>query len=77
MMVLDLLKPYRRRGIAELLILRTLDFGKNTLNFTGAELGWTLEDNDAVNNTIETVGGRHYKTYRIYDKRLRTPNLSA
>jgi len=69
-MVLDLLKEYRRRGIAELLILKTLDFGVNAMKFTGAELGWTLEDNDAVNHTIEAVGGRRYKTYRIYDKRL-------
>ncbi|MEE8450254.1 MAG: hypothetical protein V3R99_00015, partial [Thermoguttaceae bacterium] len=74
MMVLDLLKQYRRRGIAELLILKTLDFGEKTLKFTGAELGWTLEDNDAVNHTIEAVGGRHYKTYRIYDKPLSPPS---
>lgn len=70
MMVLDLLKEYRRRGIAELLILKTLDFAEKTLKFTGAELSWTLEDNDAVNRTIEAVGGRRYKTYRIYDKPL-------
>ncbi|HYW79358.1 MAG TPA: GNAT family N-acetyltransferase, partial [Thermoguttaceae bacterium] len=70
MMVLEVLKQYRRRGIAEALILKTFEYGKNSLGFTGAELGWTLEDNDAVNRTIEAVGGRHYKTYRIYDKPL-------
>jgi GNAT superfamily N-acetyltransferase len=68
--VLDVLKEYRRRGIAEMLILHTLDYGKNVLGYTGAELGWTLEDNDAVNNTIEAVGGRRYKTFRLYDKNL-------
>ena len=68
MVVLDVLKEYRRRGIAELLILRTLDYGKNVIGYTGAELGWTLEDNDAVNRTIEAVGGRRYKTYRMYEK---------
>ena len=70
MVVLDVLKEYRRRGIAELLILRTLDYGKNVIGYTGAELGWTLEDNDAVNRTIEAVGGRRYKTYRIYQKEI-------
>ena len=45
MVVLDVLKEYRRRGVAEMLILRTLDYGKNVLGYTGAELGWTLEDN--------------------------------
>jgi GNAT superfamily N-acetyltransferase len=70
MVVLDILENYRRRGIAELLILRTLDYGKNVMGFTGAELGWTLEDNVLVNRTIEAVGARHYKTYRIYDKKI-------
>jgi len=70
MVILDVLKDYRRRGIAELLILRTLDYGKNVIGYTGAELGWTLEDNDAVNHTIEAVGARRYKTYRVYEKPL-------
>jgi GNAT superfamily N-acetyltransferase len=68
MVVLDVLKEYRRRGIAEMLILRTLDYGKNVLGYTGAELGWTFEGNDAVNRTIESVGARRYKTYRVYSK---------
>lgn len=70
MLVLDLLEAYRRRGISELLILKTLDYGKNVMGFTGAELGWTLEDNDLVNRIIERVGGERYKTYRIYEKSL-------
>jgi hypothetical protein len=52
------------------LILRTLDYGKNVLHYDGAELGWTLEDNDMVNRTIESVGGRKYKTYRIFEKAI-------
>jgi len=72
MVVLDVLEDYRRRGIAELLILRTLDYGKNVIGYTAAELSWTMEDNDLVNRVIETVGARHYKTYRIYEKPLET-----
>jgi len=68
MLVLNLLEGYRRRGISELLILRTLDYGKNTIGFTGAELSWTLEDNYLINRTIEAVGGRRYKTYRVYER---------
>ena len=56
--ILDVLEGYRRRGVAEALILRTLDYGKNVLNYTGAELSWTLEDNNLINHTIESVGGR-------------------
>ncbi len=70
LVTLGILEPYRRRGISELLILRTLDFGKNVLGYTGAELGWTLEDNYLINQTIEAVGGQQYKTYRLYEKRL-------
>jgi GNAT superfamily N-acetyltransferase len=70
MMILDVLEGYRRRGVAEMLILRTLDYGKNVLHYDGAELSWTLEDNTMINRTIEAVGGRRYKTYRIYEKKL-------
>ena len=70
MIVLDVLEKYRRRGIAEMLILKTLDFGKNVAHFTGAELGWTLEDNYLVNQTIEAVGAKKHKVYRIYEKAI-------
>jgi GNAT superfamily N-acetyltransferase len=70
MIVLDVLERYRRRGIAEMLILKTLDYGKNVAHYTGAELGWTLEDNYLVNQTIEAVGAKKYKTYRIYEKEI-------
>ncbi|MGA2253299.1 MAG: hypothetical protein ABSG53_01450 [Thermoguttaceae bacterium] len=70
MIVLDVLEKYRRRGIAEMLILKTLDYGKNVALYTGAELGWTLEDNHLVNQTIEAVGAKKYKVYRIYEKSI-------
>lgn len=70
MLVLNVKEEYRRRGVAALLILNVLRYGKNVLNYTGAELSWTLEDNDIVNRTIEGVGAQRYKTYRIYEKGL-------
>jgi len=70
MLVLCVLEGYRRRGIGELLILRTLDYGKNSIGYTGAELGWTDEDNYLINRAIERVGAKRYKTYRIYEKSL-------
>ncbi len=59
---------YRRRGVTDLMILRTLEYGKHVRGFDNAELGWTLEDNALINRTIETVGGKRYKTYRIYER---------
>lgn len=70
MVVLDVLKKYRRRGVAEMLILRTLDYGTNTLGYTAAELSWTFDDNDLVNRSIEAVGAKRYKTYRIFEKEI-------
>lgn len=63
-------EAYRRRGITDLMILRTLEYGKYSLHFNAAELGWTLEDNSLINRTIQSVGGKRYKTYRIYERSL-------
>jgi hypothetical protein len=35
-----------------------------------AELSWILEENRPMRRMIELVGGRPYKTYRIYRKDL-------
>ena len=35
-----------------------------------AELSWVLEDNRPSRDIIEMVGGRPYKTYRVYEKIL-------
>jgi hypothetical protein len=34
------------------------------------ELSWILEDNMGMRNIIESIGGRVYKTYRMYSKNL-------
>ena len=34
------------------------------------EMGWILEDNDGMRNIIETIGGKAYKRYRVYEKEL-------
>lgn len=34
------------------------------------ELSWLLEDNWPVRRVVESVGGKHVKTYRVYEKRL-------
>ena len=35
-----------------------------------AELSWVLEDNRPTHDIIRMVGGRPYKTYRVYEKSL-------
>ncbi|MEM8848576.1 MAG: dATP pyrophosphohydrolase [Pseudomonadota bacterium] len=40
------------------------------LGIKTVEMSWVLEDNAAMNQFAEYVGGRVYKTYRIYQKTL-------
>jgi len=40
------------------------------LGLEGGELSWTLEDNAPVNTGIKLMGGKIYKTYRLYEKTL-------
>jgi GNAT superfamily N-acetyltransferase len=67
-MALGVRPEYRHRGIDALIYLELLTRGQR-LGFRRAEFGWTLEDNRVMNQAIR-MGGRHYKTYRVYDLRL-------
>jgi GNAT superfamily N-acetyltransferase len=40
------------------------------LGMKSSELGWTLEDNAAINAGIRLMGGRIEKRYRLYEKQL-------
>ncbi len=40
------------------------------LGMKSLELSWILEDNTIMRRIIESLGGREYKRYRIYGKRL-------
>lgn len=60
---------FRKRGIDAIMYLDTLRTARR-LGYTGGEISWTLEDNDLVNRAIESMGGRKYKTYRVYQRAL-------
>ena len=68
LVALGVVEKYRRAGIAEMLVLQTLDEGIKR-GFT-AELSMTLEDNFTINHFIEAMGASRYKTYRIYGRSL-------
>jgi hypothetical protein len=44
--------------------------GGKRLGIKAGELGWTLEDNGAVNAGIKMMGGKAYKRYRVYEKAI-------
>jgi len=45
---------------------------KNALarGYEWAETSWQLEDNEAINRFTTSIGGRIYKKYRIYEKKI-------
>jgi len=64
---LGLKRDYRMRGIQSIMfetgLRRCLERG-----ITGVEVSWMLEDNDLVLGSMRLWGGKHYKTYRMYDR---------
>jgi hypothetical protein len=54
-----------------------LNEGGRKLGIKEGELGWTLEDNGAVNAGIQMMGAKLYKKYRVYEKPLTNGALST
>jgi hypothetical protein len=71
-MVMGVVKEYRKRGIDAVFYVDTFNKGKE-LGFTEGEMGWVLEDNELMNRTVEMFGGRLYRKYRLYEKRISPP----
>jgi GNAT superfamily N-acetyltransferase len=69
LIILGIKEGYRKRGLDAILYLDTLRNARE-LGYTGGEISWTLEDNHLVNRAIESMGGRKYKTYRIYEREV-------
>src|SRR5882724_3782692 len=67
-MALGVRPEFRHRGIDALLYFELLSRGQR-VGYRRAEIGWTLEDNRVMNRAIR-LGGRHHKTYRLYEAAL-------
>lgn len=62
--------PTLIRGIAPFLVVDAIRRETRRRGMSEVELSWILEDNKPVIGMVEKVGGRHYKTYRLYRKAL-------
>ncbi len=60
----------RKYAALSLFLYAEMNEGGKRAGMTWGELGWTLEDNAAVNAGIRMMGAKKYKTYRIYEKSL-------
>ena len=68
-MIMGMIGDYRGRGADAIFYLET---AKEALRrgYKRLEGGWVLETNTMMNQIVERLGGRHYKTYRIYERAL-------
>ncbi|UCG44262.1 MAG: acyl-CoA N-acyltransferase [candidate division WOR-3 bacterium] len=62
-------KEYRRLGLPILLFYRTELYARSK-GYEWCELSWNLEDNRLINDFDRDLGGKVYKRYRVYEKRL-------
>jgi hypothetical protein len=73
LLILGIKKKFRLQrkyaGLSLFLYAEMNDGGKRA-GMSWGELGWTLEDNAAVNAGIRMMGAKKYKVYRVYEKSL-------
>lgn len=68
-MVMGVVHEYQRRGIDAVFYINTYDAG-SARGYVWGEMSWVLEDNEMMNRAIEMLGGKIYKTYRIYEMEI-------
>ncbi len=68
-LTLGVIPGYRKRGV-EVAFYREICKRALKKGYTGAEMSWILEDNFLMRKGIEDLGGKLYKKYRLYEKKL-------
>ncbi|MGV9878856.1 N-acetyltransferase family protein [Streptomyces sp. NPDC003006] len=70
LVALGIKQEYRGSGMAYALLTESLRAAYR-LGYTERELSWVLEDNRASNGAARAVGGVHFRTHRLYERRSR------
>jgi hypothetical protein len=60
-------EKYRSRGLESAMLIEGLKVGI-AAGVTESEASWILEDNVRMRRVLEAIGGRAYKTYRLYER---------
>jgi len=63
-------EKYRQLGFPMLAFHHIYEVVREKKKYRYMEMGWTLEDNEAINELIEEAGAKKYKKYRIFRKPL-------
>jgi len=69
LLIMGVLEEHRLKGIDALFYLTTAKAAMPA-GYDNCEMSWILEDNYKVRRGIESLGGKIYRTYRIYDLAL-------
>jgi GNAT superfamily N-acetyltransferase len=64
--LLGVIEEYRTTGVAAGFYAALIRNGRR-LGYERSEMSWILEDNVLMNRSLEAMGARKYKTYRIYE----------
>ena len=64
--LLGVAEPYRTTGVAAGFYAELIRAGRR-LGYGFSEMSWILEDNTLMNRSLEAMGAKKYKTYRIYE----------
>lgn len=65
--IMGVIKEFHRKGIDAIFYEQTIRNGYRK-KYRYADISWILEDNAVMVQTVEKLGAKRYKTYRIYDK---------
>jgi GNAT superfamily N-acetyltransferase len=65
-LTLGVVEQYRTAGVAAGLLAELIRRGTRR-GYQDGEMSWVLEDNVLMNRSLEALGARRYKTYRIYE----------
>ncbi len=66
-------RRFQRTRLGPALAFRVIDAVRHHIHGLGVkevELSWILEDNAGMRSIIESIGGRAYKRYRVYERQL-------
>ncbi|MCW8965671.1 MAG: GNAT family N-acetyltransferase, partial [Candidatus Pacearchaeota archaeon] len=67
--IMGIKKEFRKSGVGAIFYARIFEQA-NRKNLFYGEGSYVMENNEAMQKSIEFLGGRIYKRYRIYEKRL-------
>jgi hypothetical protein len=68
-MLLGVKRAFQKKGVEGLLYVETFKRGIKK-EYYQAECSWILENNVLMQHGLEAMGGKRYKTYRIYEAPL-------